>query len=125
LIKYDLRKQISYFCKANQMIVSNFYKTNRVFQKQISNSNPRSIQIAKEKIKGIRQEIYIGSSQPPKLCLVLDKPPSSTNFNKLQVFVTATPSFLTQPLLQTYYNQYSLFYETITGSNTNQKDLLV
>ena len=74
MIKYDLRKQISYFCKANQMIVSNFYKTNRVFQKQISNSNPRSIQIAKEKIKGIRQEIYIGSSQPPKLCLVLDKP---------------------------------------------------
>ena len=65
------------------MIVLNLCKTNRFFEKKRSNSNHRLVQIMEERINRIRQKIYTSSSQPPRLCPILDKPPSSTYFNKL------------------------------------------
>jgi len=60
-------------------------------------------------------------SQPPKLRRILGKPPNSTNFNKLQVFIIVTFGSLNQALHQACYDKYSLSYQAIVGFNTNQK----
>lgn len=79
--------------------ISNFHKTNQM----------------------IVYDLYTGSSQPLKLRPALDKLPCSTNFNKLQVFITITSDSLSQTLHQACYNQYYLSYQATTGFNTNKK----
>jgi len=59
-------------------------------------------------MKTNKTHIYIGSALLLKLRSVLDKPPSSTNFNQLQVLIIVTSDSATQVLHQACYN--SVFY---------------
>jgi len=63
------------------------------------NSNPRSIKAERKQIKIRRRELYY-LSLLVRLCPVLGKPPSSTNFTSYKYYVTNTFDSTKQALIK-------------------------